>query len=229
MMFLLCSDCDRHSSIPHFGFRGVAAIVWGARMVPRGQGMNRSGRRRNRVHEMYDDELIAAVAAGDDTALRELFERHAPWVAARLRRTLPADAVEDVLQETFIAVWRGAASYAGSGAVGGWVWGIARRQAALWARLADRPLPQGTAVTTPDHAGDVADALALEQALGILGPEGHEQRRLVQLLLVEDRPVAEVAALLNIPRGTVKSRMFRARQLLRAALRGEGKDGDRQR
>ncbi len=40
--------------------------------------------------------------------LRELFDRHAPWVAARLRRTMPAHAVEDALQETFIAVWRGA-------------------------------------------------------------------------------------------------------------------------
>jgi RNA polymerase sigma-70 factor (ECF subfamily) len=50
---------------------------------------------------------MAAVAAGDDSALHELFTRHAPWLAARLRRLLPADAVEDVLQETFIAVWRG--------------------------------------------------------------------------------------------------------------------------
>ena len=44
--------------------------------------------------------LIAAVAAGDDTALRELFTRHAPWLAARLRAALPPPDVEDVLQET---------------------------------------------------------------------------------------------------------------------------------
>jgi RNA polymerase sigma-70 factor, ECF subfamily len=55
---------------------------------------------------MDDDELIAAVAAGDDTALRELFTRHAPWLAARLRAALPPSDVEDVLQETFLAVWR---------------------------------------------------------------------------------------------------------------------------
>lgn len=57
---------------------------------------------------MDDETLIAAVAVGDSAALRELFDRHAPWVAARLRRALPVDAVEDVLQETFIAAWRGA-------------------------------------------------------------------------------------------------------------------------
>ena len=82
---------------------------------------------------MDDEELIAAVAGGDDAALRELFSRHAPWLAARLRAVLPAADVEDVLQETFLAVWRGAAAYRREGA-GGWLWGIARRQAALWLR-----------------------------------------------------------------------------------------------
>jgi RNA polymerase sigma-70 factor (ECF subfamily) len=57
---------------------------------------------------MDDDELIARVARGDDAALRDLFRRHAPWLAVRLRAVLPAADVEDVLQETFIGVWRGA-------------------------------------------------------------------------------------------------------------------------
>ena len=60
---------------------------------------------------MDDDELIAAVAGGDDAALRELFSRHAPWLAARLRAVLPAAEVEDALQETFLAVWQGARGY----------------------------------------------------------------------------------------------------------------------
>ena len=60
---------------------------------------------------MDDDELIAALAAGDDTALRELFNRHAAWLAVRLRAALPPPDVEDVLQETFLAVWKGASGY----------------------------------------------------------------------------------------------------------------------
>ena len=83
---------------------------------------------------MDDDDLVARVAAGDDTALRELFGRHAPWLAVRLRAVLPADDVEDVLQETFLAAWRGARGYRPQGACGGWLWGIARRQAALLLR-----------------------------------------------------------------------------------------------
>src|SRR3954454_1227289 len=83
---------------------------------------------------MDDDELVSRVAAGDDTALRKLFARHAPWLAVRLRTVLPSADVEDVLQETFLAAWRGAAGYRPESAGGGWVWGIARRQAALWRR-----------------------------------------------------------------------------------------------
>jgi RNA polymerase sigma-70 factor (ECF subfamily) len=60
---------------------------------------------------MDDEELVARVAAGDDTALRELFSRHAPWLAVRLRSVLAASDVEDVLQETFLAVWTGARRY----------------------------------------------------------------------------------------------------------------------
>src|SRR6185312_8772360 len=76
----------------------------------------------------------AAMAVGDDAALRELFSRHAPWLAARLRSVLAAADVEDVLQETFLAAWRGAGGYRPQGACGGWLWGIARRQAALLLR-----------------------------------------------------------------------------------------------
>src|SRR5579871_1844106 len=107
---------------------------------------------------MDDDELIAALAAGDDTALRELFTRHAPWLAARLRAALPPPDVEDVLQETIRA--------------------------------------------------DLAAALS--------GPDGD----VLRLMYVEDRPVAEVAALLRVPSGTVKSRAHRARRLLRVAMGG---------
>jgi RNA polymerase sigma-70 factor (ECF subfamily) len=174
---------------------------------------------------MDDDELIAALAGGDDTALRELFTRHAPWLAARLRTALPAAEVEDVLQETFLAVWRGAGGYRPQGSAGGWLWGIARRQAAMWLRRrgpAKLPLPAFLTVGGPDR-GDPAEAVLsqaeLADAVSALGPAGSTDREAWRLMYVEDRPVAEVAELMGIPEGTVKSRAFRVRQLMRAALR----------
>ncbi|MEV6963901.1 RNA polymerase sigma factor [Hamadaea sp. NPDC051192] len=176
---------------------------------------------------MDDDELITATARGDDVALRQLFARHAPWLAARLRAVLPAADVEDVLQETFLAVWRGAGAYRGDG-VGGWIWGIGRRQAALWLRR------RGRADTLPIDAlpDDVAPAddpaeLAVTNAqlidvLDALGPAGSPHRETWRLMYVEDRSVAEVAELTGVPAGTVKSRAHQARRMIRAAVRREG-------
>lgn len=170
---------------------------------------------------MDDDELIAVLAAGDDTALRELFTRHAPWLAARLRAALPPPDVEDVLQETFLAVWKGARSYRPRGTPRAWLWVIARNQAALLLR---RRGPAAAPLGETSRAGpDPAEADPVESALvradiaaALAGPDAE----VLRLMYVEDRSVAEVAALLGVPAGTVKSRAHRARRLLRVALGG---------
>ena len=172
---------------------------------------------------MDDDELIARLAGGDDVALRELFSRHAAWLAARLRAVLPAPDVEDVLQETFLAVWRSAATYAPRGAAGGWLWGIARRQAALVLRRggsATVPLLDHEPGSVEDPAEAVLARAELAAAMTALGAPGGPEREVWRLLYLEDRTVAEVAELTGVPEGTVKSRAHRARRLLRAALRG---------
>ncbi|HKS44715.1 MAG TPA: sigma-70 family RNA polymerase sigma factor [Amycolatopsis sp.] len=166
---------------------------------------------------MDDEELIAALAGGDDGALKELFSRHAPWLAARLRRLLPLDAVEDVLRETFVAVWRGAGRYRPQGKPGAWLWGIAVRQTALWLRRNGRPR-QAWPGRVEDPETRAVDRIELAEAVAALEPA---ERELWRLLFVEDRPEAEVADRLGIPRGTVKSRAFRMRRALRAA-RGKG-------
>jgi RNA polymerase sigma-70 factor, ECF subfamily len=165
---------------------------------------------------MDDDELIAALAAGDDMALRELFMRHAPWLAARLRAALPPPDVEDVLQETFLAVWQGASGYRTRGTPQAWMWVIARNQAALLLR---RRGPVTAPLEETPHAGlDPAEAAMVRADItaALDGPEG----QVLRLMYVEDRPVAEVAVLLGIPAGTVKSRAHRARRMLRAVLGG---------
>jgi RNA polymerase sigma-70 factor (ECF subfamily) len=173
---------------------------------------------------MDNDDLIAAVARGDDVALRELFSRHAPWLAARLRAGLPAADVEDVLQEVFLGVWRGAKGYRGEGA-GGWLWGIARRQAALWLRRRGQAASVLAAVVAADRrppadeAEAVLDRAALADAVAALGPEGSPHRETWRLMYVEERTVPEVAELMGVPVGTVKSRAYQVRRLLRAALR----------
>ena len=173
---------------------------------------------------MDDDELIASLAGGDDTALRQLFDRNAPWLAARLRRALPPQDVEDVLQETFLAVWKNAKTYQPRGTPTAWLWVIARNQAALLLRRRGQPaapLPDDVFHEDPAEAALIRADLETAAAAA-LGPPGAPERDVWRLLYLEDRPVAEVAELMGIPEGTVKSRAHRARRLLRAALGGGG-------
>ena len=117
------------------------------------------------------------------------------------------------------------------------MWGIARRQAALWLRRrgpalaglaaedAERLLAAGPGgLTGPERITDPAETAMsraeLAAAIGTLGPAGGADRETWRLLYVEDRSVAEIAQLMSVPVGTVKSRAHRVRRLMRAALRG---------
>jgi RNA polymerase sigma-70 factor, ECF subfamily len=168
-----------------------------------------------------DDALLAAITAGDERALRALYERHAPWLAVRLCRLMAASAVEDVLQETFLAVWKNAGSYRQSGEVGAWLWGIARRQAANWARRHHRPeLALDLVGERPGREADPADAVIrhneIGRALAAVGPAGSTNRRIARQALIEDRPLADIAQDMDMPVGTIKSRLHRIRKTLRA-------------
>ena len=171
-----------------------------------------------------DGELLAAVAAGDRGALATLHDRHAPWLTLRLaRRCADAGTVDEVVQDTFVAVWKGARRYGGQGEVAAWVWGIAIR------RLVDhlrkrRPAPVAAAMTaarSPRLASAEDELLLavehgdLSGALDRLSPE---LRAVVQATVLDGLTTREAAHLLDIPAGTVKTRMMRARAQLREAL-----------
>jgi RNA polymerase sigma-70 factor (ECF subfamily) len=84
-------------------------------------------------------------------------------------------------------------------------------------------LPAELGADVPAPADPLQAALSridLDDAVTALGRDGSPDREVWRLMYVEDRPVAEVAGLLGIPEGTVKSRAHRVRRLLRAALRG---------
>lgn len=174
--------------------------------------------------ERTDAALIAAVANGDEQALRQFYERNAPWLAARLRRSLPVSAVEDVLQETFLAVWRGAGGYAGSGEAGGWLWGIARRQAAMWLRKHGRvDISFDDAIdaarrSSADPAHEAITRLELQQAFAAAGGPGSASRDLARRVFIEDQSLVDIAADLDVPTGTIKSRVFKLRQTMKQAV-----------
>jgi hypothetical protein len=101
-----------------------------------------------------DGDLLRAVADRDRAALRDLYDRHAPWLRARLsRRCSDAGVVEEVLQDTFLAIWRKPESYRGSGDVPAWLWGIGIRRL-LAAVRPRRPLPLRLLVQPPEPSAE---------------------------------------------------------------------------
>ena len=168
-----------------------------------------------------DAELVAGVRASDRAALRELFVRHEPWLAARLsHRCSDQSLVDEAISDTFLAVWRKPV-WRGDGEVGAWLWGIAIRS--LLHRLRPRknvverlaglrgsePLSAEEEVLARVQYSDVG--MALER----LSPE---LRAVVQATVLDGLTTREAGRLLGIPSGTVKSRMSRARTELREAL-----------
>jgi RNA polymerase sigma-70 factor (ECF subfamily) len=168
-----------------------------------------------------DETLLSAVAAGDRQALRVLYERHAPWLTLRLaRRCADPDAVDDAVQDTFVAVWRSAARYRGGGAVGAWIWGIGvRRLIDALRRRPRREFVSGDRVELESSAEEQV-LLGVEHGdlAGALGRLSPELRAVVQATILDGLTTREASRLLGIPAGTVKTRAMRARIQLREEL-----------
>ncbi|MFJ3825726.1 RNA polymerase sigma factor [Streptomyces nodosus] len=172
-----------------------------------------------------DGELLRAAADGDRRAFEELYRRYAPWLTARLRgRCADRGVVDDVVQETFLAIWRGTARYREDGDVVGWIWRVGARRLVdtlrgdgargrlrqTLARLRHRPeVSAEERVLAGVEHGDLAGALTR------LSPE---LRAVLQATVVDGLTTREAAVLLGIPPGTVKTRAQRARKRLREEL-----------
>ncbi|MEU0967576.1 RNA polymerase sigma factor [Streptomyces sp. NPDC005917] len=179
------------------------------------------GHRENDETAGGDAALLRAVAAGDGSALSVLYDRHAGWLHARLtRRCADPEVVREVLQDTFVTVWRSAAGHRGQEA-GGWLWTIAARRLVDARRVQERaarvqPLP--APVVAPSAEDRVLAGLEYGDVGTALDRLSPELREVLRATVVDGLSTRETARLLGIPEGTVKSRALRARAELRAAL-----------
>jgi len=167
-----------------------------------------------------DAMLLAAVGERDLDAMRALYDRHAGWLSVRLaRRCNDPDMVADAVQDTFVAVWRKPRGFRGDGDVAAWLWGIAIRR--LLSRLRTRTdivAVFETAQTTPAAEDQVLLSVEygdIGQALARLSPE---MRAVIQAVVLDGLTAKEAARLLDMPVGSVKTRLLRAKAQLRAAL-----------
>lgn len=167
-----------------------------------------------------DADLLAHIAAGSQQALADFYRRHEGRVHAFAMQRLgePADAAE-VLNEVMLEVWRSARSFEGRARVTTWLLGITHHKSIdllrRRGRRAAEPLETDITDERPDPGpAAVAAAQDGQRVRRCLEQLVQAQRQVVYLAFFEDLAYPEIARILEIPEGTVKTRMFHARRTL---------------
>lgn len=175
---------------------------------------------------IFDEYLAASARAGDRAAFNRLAEHWQPKLLGHAYRlTGEAELARDVVQEAWADIVAGLPGLKDAAVFPAWAYRIVTRRAADAVRQAQRRRRTTDAAAAEpafdDHPArqmeNGADIAPLNRAFAALPPE---QRAAIALFYREDFSVAEIAAALAVPAGTVKTRLMHARRKLREALEG---------
>lgn len=179
---------------------------------------------------MHDEiAWVRQIAQGDEKSFEKLFRCYAPRIFRFAMGYLndPSQA-EEVVQETMIAVWKSAKNYKEQGQVSSWILGIARNKALDRARARQRE-PElirekldrraSTRATPEQITKRETQAERVRAALDKLSPE---HREVLMLAFYNDLSYSEIAQILGCPEGTVKSRVYYAKEQLKKILSAGG-------
>ncbi|HEV7917962.1 MAG TPA: sigma-70 family RNA polymerase sigma factor [Solirubrobacterales bacterium] len=189
--------------------------------------------RRNTLQDFADEDLIALTQRGELAAFDLLYERHKRAAYSLARRIVGGDgAAEDVVQETFISVWRSIERYDPTRAsVRTWLLRIVHRRAidALRSRLVHlKRRADGEGLTDELESaepGPATVAVHQEEARGIrvaLDELPEDQRNVIELAYFGGFTHSEIAEMVGTPLGTVKGRMRLGLEKMRLALDESG-------
>lgn len=176
---------------------------------------------------MKDDmakQLMTRIAQGDKTAFAELYRAYeAPlyrFITSKLRDPFEAN---DVLHDVFMEVWRAAAKFEGRSAVKTWLFGIAYRKVmdrfrkSARTELTDEPPEE---VDEQDGFCDLAQAQEAGHVRFCIETLKAAHRMVIELVFYQEMTCREVAETVDIPEGTVKTRLFHAKKLLMHCISG---------
>jgi len=186
---------------------------------------NEAARRAKRADGAETNELrlLALVEQGDKHAFAQLYRAYFPRLARFLdRMTRNPGLIEEIINDTLLVVWQKADTFNHSSRVSTWIFAIAYRKALKGIRSLDEPVESdveesaGAAELEPDIALSMQQLqYNVAQALDALP---HVQRTVVNLVYYHGMGYEEIAAIMDCPVNTVKTRMFTARTRLRDLL-----------
>jgi RNA polymerase sigma-70 factor (ECF subfamily) len=160
---------------------------------------------------------VRHILDGDRAAGEQLVTAHYPRVYRFLcHLTGSRQHAEDLAQQSFLKAWQALASFRGEATLATWLHRIAYREYAHWLRSRREHAPLDAADGVADPTTETTlDAILLQEALATLSAD---HREAFLLFHVQGLSISEVAAVLGVPEGTVKSRLFHARGRLRELL-----------
>lgn len=175
-----------------------------------------------------DSSLLGRIGEGDEDAMAAFYRAHGRIVFAQVL-LVSGDRVlaEEIVQDAMLAVWRGARLFRGESSVRAWVIAIARRQTRDRLRRRRLEVVDDGALTDQAAVSAGPEAMALDRAelaevQGAICELAPSHREVLGLALGSGLSLAEVAAVLEIPLGTVKSRLSAARIALNRRLEEKG-------
>jgi RNA polymerase sigma-70 factor, ECF subfamily len=167
-----------------------------------------------------DDDLLVAVANGNSPALEALYLKYHRRLARFVSRVTPRyEIIEEIINDTFMTVWESAKNFRKASQVSTWILGIAYRTALNSLRRQKNHSDMRSLDHYPQQTVDPVRATEVHEWLTHgLNRLPLEQRLTLELTYHMGYSIEEIAAITNSPVGTVKSRMFHARERLRKYL-----------
>jgi RNA polymerase sigma-70 factor, ECF subfamily len=170
-----------------------------------------------------DEALMKAIAAGDESAMRTLYARHNVRLYHFIARLVTdAGRAEDLVSEVFIDVWRQADRFEGRSKVSTWILSIARFKT-LSALHRRRDTELEMAMELIEDSADTPEEMVLNrdrsaQLRICLAQMSRDHREILELVYYQEKSVEEAAEVIQVPKSTVKTRMFYARKRLARLL-----------
>ena len=177
-----------------------------------------------------DAELLRRIGQGDEDAMAAFYREHGRVVFAQVLLVAGERVLaEEIVQDTMFAVWRGAGSFRGESSVRSWVIAIARRQTRDRLRGRRLRVVDGAFLADQPASGPGPEVMALDRAelaevKGAIRELAPAHREVLGLAFGSGLSLSEAADVLEIPVGTVKSRLAAARTALNRILNEMGQN-----
>jgi RNA polymerase sigma-70 factor (ECF subfamily) len=177
-----------------------------------------------------DAGLLRRIGQGDDDAMAAFYNEHGRVVFAQvLLVTGERSLTEEIVQDTMLAVWRGADAFRGASSVRSWVIAIARRQTRDRLRGRRLRVVDDAFLADQPDSGPGPEVMALDRAelaevMGAIRELGPAHREVLGLAFGSGLSLSEVAGVLELPVGTVKTRLTAARTALNGILEQKGQN-----